>query len=84
MNQIILGINALVYVPVKYYNGIYRFESLKGAANQSGSNMVFYPILSIRNHEELTRIVIGKDNVRKKLFQNYAGNKEENAKIEIK
>jgi len=44
MNQIILGINAPVYV--KYYSGIYRFESLKGAANQSGPNMVLYPILS--------------------------------------
>lgn len=40
MNQIILGINAPVYVPVKYYSGIYRFESSKGAAKQSESNMV--------------------------------------------
>jgi len=40
MNQIILGINAPVYVPVKYYSGIYHLESSQRVTDQSGSNMV--------------------------------------------
>ena len=80
MNQIILGINAPVYV--KYYNGIYRFESLKGAANQSGPNMVLYPILS-KKPWRIDPYIIDKDNVRKnsKLHRKQRRERENQNKI---